>query len=208
MFETILLTGFGPFGEHSRNISEEAVRRLDGVEVEGFTLKAVTLPVQFERAVAALEEVLEAERPAAIVSFGVHDEAGFRIELCAKNERHYAKKLACGRVVLRPDVDGKIVQDAVVEDGAPAMLFSTLPVAAIKQEFDEAGLPAELSDDAGRYLCNAIFYWVTRRVSQAGFVHVPAAVDRLEDVVRAARLAAEVTARRLVTQRVEAEATA
>lgn len=209
MLETILLTGFGPFGDHGRNISEEAVRRLDGVEVPGgFVLKTLGLPVQFERAVTALEEALEAERPVAVLSFGIHEEPGFRIELSAKNERHYARKLADGQVVLRPDVDGNVVQDARVEDGAPAMVFSTLPVAAIKQAFDEAGLAAELSEDAGRYLCNAIFYWVTRRVTPAGFIHVPAAPERLDDVVEAARLAVEVTARRVAAQRVEAEATA
>src|SRR5690606_1781493 len=113
--------------------------------------------VQFERAVAALEEALEAERPVAVLSFGICDEPGFRIELSAKNERHYA----------RPDIDGNVVQDARVEDGAPAMVFSTLPVAAIKQALGDAGLPTELSEDAGRYLCNAIFYWVVRRVNPA-----------------------------------------
>ncbi|MCO5165089.1 MAG: pyroglutamyl-peptidase I [Planctomycetes bacterium] len=193
MLETILLTGFGPFGRHERNVSEEAVRRLDGAEVEGFALRALCLPVQFERAVAALEEALESERPLAVISLGIHDEAGFRLELSAKNERHYAL----------PDVDGQLVQDAAVEDGAPAMVFSSLPVAAIKQAFEQAGLPVELSEDAGRYLCNAVAYWTARRVSPAGFVHVPAAA-RLEDVLKAARLAAEVTARRLVAQRVEA----
>lgn len=198
MLETILLTGFGPFGQLDRNISEEAVRRLEGAEIDGFVLKTLALPVQFERAVAALEEALEAERPAAVLSFGVHAEPGFRIELSARNERHYTL----------PDIDGDLVQDARVEDGAPAMVFSSLPVAAIKQAFDDAGLPAELSEDAGRYLCNAIFYWVARRVMPAGFIHVPAAVERLDEVVKAVRLAAQVTAHRLAAQRVEAEATA
>lgn len=193
MLETILLTGFGPFGGHARNVSEEAVRRLDGVEVEGFALRALCLPVQFERAVAALEEAIEAERPLAVISLGIHDDAGYRVELSAKNERHYAL----------PDVDGHLVQDAPVEQGAPAMVFSSLPVAAIKQAFEQAGLPVELSEDAGRYLCNAVCYWAARRVTPAGFVHVPAAA-RLEEVVLAARLAAEVTARRLIAQRVEA----
>lgn len=197
MLESILLTGFGPFGRHARNASEEAVRRLDGVEVEGFVLRALPLPVQFERATAALEEALESP-PVAVLACGVHDEPGglFRLELGAKNERHYAIA----------DVDGQVVQDGVVEVGGPAVVYSTLPVAAIKQTLDAAGLPAELSDDAGRYLCNAVFYWVARRVTPAGFLHVPSALDRVDDVVRALRLSAEVLARRLVAQRVEATA--
>jgi pyroglutamyl-peptidase len=196
MLETILLTGFGPFGAHARNISEEAVRRLDGVEIDGFTLRALALPVQFERATAALDEAIEGEQPVAVLCFGIHDDpTTFRLELCAKNERHYPK----------PDIDGNVVQNAGVEDG-PAMVFSTLPLAAIKQSFADAGLAAELSEDAGRYLCNAIFYWASRRVTPAGFIHVPASVERLEDAVRAVRIAAQVTARRLVAQRVEATA--
>jgi pyroglutamyl-peptidase len=192
MLETILVTGFGPFGEHARNVSEEAVRQLDGTELEGFVLRAVSLPSKFEPAVAALEELIEAERPAAVLSFGISNDPDsqldrdplFRVELCAKNER----------------------QDGVVEDAAPAMVFSTLPVAAIKQAFGEAGLPTELSEDAGRTLCNALFYWTVRHVASAGFIHVPPAPERLEDVARAVRLAAEVTARRLIAQRVEATA--
>lgn len=184
MLETILVTGFGPYGDHARNVSEEAVRRLDGTELEGFVLRAVALPAQFEPAVAALEEAIEAERPAAVLSFGTSEEPLFRVELCAKNER----------------------QDRSIEDGAPAMVFSTLPVAAIKQALDGAGLPVELSEDAGRSLCNAVFYWTVRHVAAAGLVHVPPAPERLDDVAKAVRLAAEVTARRLMAQRVEATA--
>lgn len=198
MLESILITGFGPFGHHGRNISEEAVKRLDGAELpEGVVLRALALPVQLERATAALEEALEAEQPAAVIACGIHaDGPAFRLELSAKNERHYPI----------PDADGQQVHGQPVEAGGPPMVFSTLPVAAIKQELEEAGLPVELSDDAGRYLCNAIFYWTARRVSPAGFLHVPAAVDRVDDVVQAVRLAAQVTARRLAAQRVEATA--
>lgn len=187
MFETILVTGFRPQGDHARDVSEEAVKRLDGTELDGFVLRAVGLPGRFEPAVAALEELIEAERPAAILSFGACESPElFRVELCAKNER----------------------QEGVVEEGAPAMVFSTLPVAAIKQAFGEAGLTTELSEDAGRSLPNAVFFWGVRHVASAGFIHVPPAIERLDDVVKAVRLAAEVTARRLIAQRVEATATA
>ena len=39
MLETLLLTGFGPFGDHARNVSEEAVARLSGRELGGFRLQ-------------------------------------------------------------------------------------------------------------------------------------------------------------------------
>lgn len=196
MLETILLTGFGPFGPHARNISEEAARRLDGQEREGFTIRSLSLPVQLERAVALLQEALETEQPAAVIACGIHDEDGvdFRLELAARNERHYT----------RPDVDGQLVKDEPVEADGQPMVFSTLPVATIKQALEAAGLKSELCDDAGRYLCNAVFYWVARRITPAGFVHVPADPARLDDVVNALDICVQETARRLVAQRVEA----
>jgi pyroglutamyl-peptidase len=198
MLETILLTGFGPFGDHERNVSGEAARRLDGAEIGGFRVRSLTLPVQFEKAVAALEEAVEGETPAAIISSGIcreSDPARFRLEVAARNERHYP----C------PDVDGNTVRDALVEEGAPPMVFSTLPAAAIRQAWTDAGLSAELSDDAGRYLCNAIFYWAARRVTPAGFIHVPPQEDA-DQVLRALELALEATAARLLADRVEATA--
>lgn len=196
MLETILVTGFGPFGPHTRNISLEAARRLDGQEREGFLVRALGLPVQLEQATALLKEALETEQPAAVIACGIHEEEGvdFRLELAAKNERHYT----------RPDTDGQLVQGAPVEEQGPPMVFSTLPLAAIKQALDAAGLKAELCDDAGRYLCNAVFYWIARRVTPAGFVHVPAAVNRVEEVATALDLCVQETARRLIAQRVEA----
>lgn len=193
--ETIVLTGFGPFGSHARNISEEAIARLDGTERAGFKIRSVALPVHFESAVACLEEAFVTE-PAAVISCGIHDGEGFRVEVAAKNERDYGI----------PDVEGNCVSGEAVEVEGPAQVFSTLPVSAIKHAFESAGLDAELSDDAGRFLCNAVFYWAARRVTPAGFLHVPADPGRLEDVVTALDLALEATAARLNAQRVEATA--
>lgn len=182
MLETILVTGFGPFGPHARNISEEAARRLDGQEREGFLIRALPLPAQFERAAALLRETLETEQPAAVIAAGIHDEEGvdFRLELAARNENGPA------------------------EEQGPPMVFSTLPVATIKQALEASGLRAELSDDAGRCVSNAVFYWVARRVTPAGFIHVPSNLARLEEVVSALDLCVQETARRLIAQRVEA----
>ena len=197
MMEKVLLTGFGPFGPHAQNASGDAVRRLDGAAYEGFQVRGLVLPVQFERAVALLEEAIESEQPAAVICCGIHSDSpaeGFRLEVAAKNERHYGL----------PDVDGHLVHDACVVEGGPAMVFSSLPVGEIKRGIEAAGLPAQLSEDAGRFLCNAIFYWVASRVQPAGFLHVP--TGPLPDVARAIEIAVEVTARRLSAQRVEATA--
>jgi len=197
--ETILLTGFGPFGDHVENLSGQAVERLDGLVLHGFRLKSVVLPVAFEPAVACLEAVLDDDGiPAAVLAVGIHggENEAFALELIARNERDYEI----------PDAEGNLVSDERVEADGPAQVVSTLPVGTIKRALEQAGLAAELSDDAGRYLCNAVFYWLARRVSPAGFLHVPPRPEGRSDVIEAVRLAAEVTAQRLAAQRVEATA--
>lgn len=196
MREQILITGFGPFGDHLRNVSGEAAEAVSGqdLDAEGFALHGRVLPVQFERACELLSAVVEGTAPAAALALGIHSDAGgpFRLELLAKNERHYSI----------PDVDGQLVTEASVEDDGPAQKLSTLPVASIKLALERAGFDVELSEDAGRYLCNAVFYWLAQRLPAAGFLHVPPDAD-LEQVKRAAQIAAEATAARLLAQRVE-----
>jgi len=196
MLETILLTGFGPFGEHARNSSGEGAELLhdEVLEAEGFRLVAATLPVQLEKAQAQLEELMAEHRPSAILAAGIHSEpeGSYQLELLAKNELHYEI----------PDIEGNLVRNAEVESGGPPQVVSTLPVAKIQLSLEAAGFATELSEDAGRYLCNAVFYWLARQEAPAGFLHVPP-TSSPEDVARALRVAARVTAGRLAEERVE-----
>ena len=55
----------------------------------------------------------------------------------------------------------------------------TLPVKTIVRRLHELGLPAEASDDAGQYLCNAVLYQSLGLIEGAGmvgFVHLPSAL--------------------------------
>jgi pyroglutamyl-peptidase len=66
------------------------------------------------------------------------------------------------------------------------VLFATLPPAILLRALRRNGYPAQLSRSAGRYLCNAIFYWgLLERWPNGpltGFIHLPAL--GLEDCVR------------------------
>lgn len=202
MQETILLTGFGPFGEHTHNPSQDAVEALSGASCEGFRFRSLVLPVQLERAAEALQEALEAEPVAAVIACGIYDApAGpVRLELAARNRLDYSI----------PDADGNLCVDAEIESDAPALLYGTLPLAGIKQRLEREGVACTLSEDAGSYLCNAVYYWLARRgVPEGvavGFVHLPYGAAAQPHNVTALQVAAEETARRLVAQRVEATA--
>lgn len=93
--------------------------------------------------------------------------------------------------------------------GAPAAYFATLPVHEMYAALRAAGIPAELSRDAGVYLCNQVSYVLLHAAAtdplncRAGFVHLPllpeqAAAMRppapsmsLETMCRAVRIAIE-----------------
>ena len=57
-----------------------------------------------------------------------------------------------------PDNAGNAPVDEPVVPGAPAAYFSTLPVKAALAALGAAGIPAEVSQTAGTYVCNHVFY--------------------------------------------------
>jgi pyroglutamyl-peptidase len=108
-----------------------------------------------------------------------------------------------------PDIDGLEPVDEPICDGGPDAYLSTLPIKTILSCWRQAEVPGYVSNTAGTFLCNQIFYLarhLTRHTATAvGFIHVPAAPARaaasavpppsmaLDLVEHAVRLAALVT---------------
>ena len=110
-----------------------------------------------------------------------------------------------------PDNAGNQPKGEPIVEGGPVGYFSTLPVRAITDRLLKAHIPAAISNTAGVYLCNRLFYSVMHFIATeklpitAGFIHVPymheQALGRYPDVpslsretiVEAVRLAIEVT---------------
>lgn len=170
---TVLLTGFEPFGGDARNPSAEAVELAaatwDGPE----RVVAAVLPTEFAGSVARIRALLDAHAPAVVIATGLAaNRAAVSVERVAVN-------LDDARI---PDNAGAQPIDEPALPGAPAAMFSGLPVKAIVAELAVAGVPAELSATAGSFVCNHLFFHLMaeaerRPGTRAGFVHVPAVVD-------------------------------
>jgi pyroglutamyl-peptidase len=112
-----------------------------------------------------------------------------------------------------PDNAGnKPVDEPIVEGGPPAY-FSTLPIRAIRDRLVEAKIPAAISNSAGTYMCNRLFYSVMHLIAtedlkaRAGFIHLPYLHDQVlekrldfpsfsrETLIESVRLAIEVSLR-------------
>ncbi|MGH8155691.1 MAG: pyroglutamyl-peptidase I [Rhodanobacteraceae bacterium] len=165
----MLLTGFAPFGGETVNPSWEAVRALDGSVIEGCRVTAVKLPCEFDTSLPALSHALRLTEPRVAVAVGLAGgREGISLERVAIN-------LIDARI---PDNAGAQPVDVPVLHGGAAAFFSTLPVKASLRALREAGLNAQVSQTAGTYVCNQVFYALMhamrrRRNTRAGFVHVP-----------------------------------
>jgi len=165
----VLLTGFAPFGGEPVNPSWQAVRALDGTIVAGHRIVAAELPTEFGASLPALRRALRATAPRVAIAVGLAGgRDGISLERVAIN-------LIDARI---PDNAGSQPIDEPVRRGGPAAFFSTLPIKASLLALREAGIPAHVSQTAGTYVCNQVFYALmhalkTHHNTRAGFVHIP-----------------------------------
>jgi pyroglutamyl-peptidase len=166
---TVLLTGFEPFGGEAVNPSWEAVRALQGARIGGHRIETRCLPVVFGDAIAALRKALAATKPKLVVCVG---QAGGRNAISLER---IAINVDDARA---PDNAGNSPIDAPIVAGAPAGYFATLPIKRLRAALLRAGIPAEVSQTAGTYVCNHVFFGLMhllqkRRGVRGGFVHIP-----------------------------------
>jgi pyroglutamyl-peptidase len=171
-FANVLVTGFEPFDRDPINPSWEVARAVDGWHCAGHHVRAVQLPCVFGRAIERLDAALAEHRPPLVVCLGL---AGGRSEWTPERVA-----INCDDARI-PDNAGQQPIDQPVIAAGPAAYFSTLPIKAIVQALRAADVPASVSNTAGTFVCNHIFYALMHRLAstpalaatRGGFVHVP-----------------------------------
>jgi len=204
MIKSVLLTGFEPFNGAAINPAWEAVRALEGWNEPDFRVEVRQLPCVFGDANRALADMVEALHPDVVIAVG---QAGGRAEISVE------------RVAINVD-DASIldnagrqpVDQAIAEEG-PAAYFTNLPIKAMVAAMRAAGLRAGVSQTAGTFVCNHVFYGLMHHVAasgravKAGFIHVPYMPEQVEgredptpsmaldDIVAGIRIAVETAVR-------------
>ncbi len=165
---TLLLTGFDPFGGESLNPSWRLAQALDGQEIAGHRVVARRLPCVFGQALDKLHQCLHDLQPALVLALG---QASGRTELSLER---VAINVDDARI---PDNLGAQPIDLPVLADAPAAYFSTLPIKAMVAALREAGIPAGVSQTAGTFVCNHVFFGLQHALRnsavRSGFMHIP-----------------------------------
>jgi len=166
---TILVTGFGPYPGAPYNPTAALVRALTRHKKRGSTR---ILGHVFATSYAAVERdlptLVKRHRPDALLMFGLSTRArDIRVETRARNS-----------VAVTPDAArGK--HRRLIDPRAPFARPLPVPAARLAASLRRLPVPARLSHDAGRYLCNYVSWRAAEAAAGkdgpriAAFVHVP-----------------------------------
>lgn len=166
---TVLITGFGRFPGAPYNPSAPLARAVAKRPRPALADVRRVLHI-FETSYAAVDrdllKLLARHKPDIVLMFGLAGRTNFvRIETRARNARS----------VLFPDVTGFQPAEREIAPGRPP-LRGTAPFVHLLAASRGARTPTRLSRDAGRYLCNYV-YWRALEASRSGtlaqFIHIP-----------------------------------
>ena len=198
-----LVTGFDPFGGDEVNPSSLAVGKLKK-RIGGLVVHTATLPTSYAKSAGVLRAAIAKTKPDIVLCVG---QAGGRSELCLER---VAINVQDARI---RDNDGKQPIDKPVVADGPAAHFATLPIKACVAAMRKAGLPAVVSNTAGTFVCNHIFYALMDMAAvhpipmRGGFLHIPYVPEQaarlggapsmaVEDIVRGIEIVLEVSSAR------------
>ena len=167
----LLLTGFGAFPGAPYNPTQPLVARLARLRrpaLDDVELATHIFPVTYAAVDRQLPEVLAAQKPDALLMFGLASRTSYlRIESRARN----------AVTMLWPDAANTRSSKRGIAGHADAMLFGP-HTAKLLRAARLTGIDARASRDAGAYLCNYLSWRAIENVKAGGpqlaaFIHIP-----------------------------------
>ncbi len=169
---SILITGFGAFPGARFNPTAPLVQKLARLRRPAFAemrLASHVFPTSYAAVDRDLPKQIARHRPDAILMFGFAPRARHvRIETQARNA-----------VAAAADAAGFAPRTHAIAAGKPSRMTTEAPFARLLAAARSQELPAALSRDAGRYLCNYLYWRAVEAAAKppgpklVAFIHVP-----------------------------------
>ncbi|MGD9618848.1 MAG: pyroglutamyl-peptidase I [Mycolicibacterium sp.] len=179
----VLVTGFGPYADTPTNPAQLAAEAIDGRVIAGASVVSRIVPGAYFDSIAATVQELEEIQPELLIMLGEFGgRAMITVERLAQNLND------CARYGVA-DTAGKVLSGEPTAPDGPVAYWSTTPNRAMVVAMRQAGVPADLSDAAGTFVCNHLMYGMLHHIARhdlpirAGWLHLPylpevAALDR------------------------------
>ena len=165
----ILVTGFDPFGGEKINPALEVIKLLPK-KIGKNEIKILEIPTVYKKSIEKIDKEIESYNPDYILSIG---QAGGRTDISIER---IAINIDDFRI--KDNEGNQPIDEKIYLDGENAY-FSTLPIKAIQNEITKNNIPASISNTAGTFVCNHVFYGVRYLVEKkykgkkSGFIHIP-----------------------------------
>lgn len=190
----LLITGFDPFGGNNVNPSWMAVEQLPE-QIGTFLLRKRMLPTVYQEAARVVLDEAESFHPDIILCVGV----------AANRNAVTPERIGVNiRDSQTPDNAGNRLHGEYVLPDGPAAYFSTAPVEKIVQAIRDVQIPAVVSNAAGTFVCNDVFYTLLHHFdgshTQVGFIHVPALPEQATSGMPLQKIVTALTAAILACQ--------
>ncbi|RDH77348.1 pyroglutamyl-peptidase I [Mycolicibacterium moriokaense] len=179
----VLVTGFGPYADTPVNPAQLTAEAVDGLTIAGAKVVSRIVPNAYFESIAAAVAAVEEEKPDLLIMLGEFGgRAVITVERLAQNLND------CARYGVA-DTAGRVLTGEPTAVDGPVAYWATTPNRAMVSAMRRAGIPADLSDAAGTFVCNHLMYGMLHHIAtndlpiRAGWIHLPylpevAALDR------------------------------
>ena len=163
----ILITAFEPFGDSLTNITQDILSALPSNIGKAEVIKQC-LPVSFERAPIALREIITEHNPDMLLLLGQ----------CSTGENIRLERFAMNMMdSQKADNDNYCPSEKVIYSNAPLAYRTPINIKTIAHTLQDKKFPVVLSNSAGLYVCNRVYYEALHLQQNALFVHIPKNFD-------------------------------
>ncbi len=170
----ILLTAFEPFGKDVENAAAIVCQQIPSQGAD-YQIEKRILPTEFVAGAQALMQAMDETMPEMVICLG---QAGGRKDVTPER---VAINLMDASI---PDNAGFQPDEVEIIPGGPTAYLTNMPIKAVVQQATEAGHPVQISNSAGLYVCNDIFYTLMNRIAYTpaneaapaiwgDFIHIP-----------------------------------